>query len=315
MTDVRDHTDVLLGATGVISKNEGGGALFHTTRGTTTAEVTPPLGQLFSPTGGPDHAPASVRTADGRSRAFTLARLAGLPDTYLAFDLDAVEAGRAQILEGIVNQIAHDVRNHAFTIGLQSELGARRAETAPEVRGHFDAILRQLDGLKHYIDQLLLYGRPVRLSLGDCDPVGLVREQVQQFQFGWDKAAPPVSIEVRVEGEPQPVRWDRTAISHVMRALLDNAARSANPAPPVVVRLRATEEGVEIAVCDSGAGIPTELLAKLEAPMAARRAGGAGLGVAIVRKLVAAHQGDVTIETGPGGTTVRVRLPREADAD
>jgi two-component system OmpR family sensor kinase len=315
MTDVRDDASVLLAAAGVVSLGEGGETRLHTAAATTPVEVTPPLAQLFASTAGPGHVTATVRTADGRDRVLTLARLANRPDTYLAFDLDAVDAGRAQVLEGIVNQIAHDIRNHAFTIGLQSELGARRAETAPEVRGHFEAILRQLDGLKRYIDQLLLYGRPTRLSLGDCDPVGLVREQVQQFQFGWDKAAPPVSIEVRVEGEPHPVRWDRAAISQVMRALLDNAARSATPAPPIVVRLRVGVEGAEIAVCDCGAGIPAELLARLEAPMAARRAGGAGLGVAIVRKLIAAHKGDVTIETGPGGTTVRVRLPREADAD
>lgn len=102
-----------------------------------------------------------------------------------------MKEGTETALENLVNQIAHDVRNHAFTVGLQAEMGMRRAGSAPEIKAHFEAVLHQVDALKHYLEQLLLFGRPIRLALTSVDLVALVREQVQRLQFGWDPNAPP----------------------------------------------------------------------------------------------------------------------------
>jgi signal transduction histidine kinase len=49
--------------------------------------------------------------------------------------------------------------------------------------------------------------------------------------------------------------------------------------------------------------------------MAVRRSGGTGLGLAIARKLVHAHGGSLTLDTGPSGTCARMTLPREVPAD
>jgi hypothetical protein len=128
-------------------------------------------------------------------------------------------------LENLVNQIAHDVRNHAFTIGLQTEMGLRRAAQSPDLKNHLDAVLRQVDALKVYLEKLLLFGRPASLATLGVDPVAFVHEQVQRFQFGWDVAAPPLAISVEANGEPGTVHWDGRAISAAISALLDNAAR------------------------------------------------------------------------------------------
>ena len=69
-----------------------------------------------------------------------------------------------------------------------------------------------------------------------------------------------------------------------------------------------------VEVVDRGAGIPAEKLALLGSPMRVRRHGGAGLGLAISRKIVAAHGGTLELSTGPEGTTVRLELPREVPA-
>jgi signal transduction histidine kinase len=221
----------------------------------------------------------------------------------------------AAALENLVNQIAHDVRNHAFTMGLQAEMGIRRTAELPDIKAHFEAILRQVDALNHYVEQLLLYGRPVALTPTAVDLAALVREQAQRLQFGSDPAGAPPEIRVEAEGELRRGRWDSRALSHAVMAILDNAVRSARPSPPVVAVVRGDQHCAVVEVRDTGPGIPPEVMARLGVPMAVRRAGGAGLGLAIARKMVEAHGGRLELETGPGGTTARLTLPWEIVAD
>ncbi len=210
--------------------------------------------------------------------------------------------------EHLVNQIAHDVRNHAFTMGLQAEMGQRRSADAPEVRAHFDAIVRQVDSLRRYLEQLLLFGRPVTAVPGAVDPVALVHTEVERLRRNNEGGA---GLELRVEGTEggRRGRWDERLLRHAVRALLDNAVESATPPPPVVVAVRDAGDHAEIEVRDAGHGIAPDALERMMVPMAVRRPGGAGLGVAIARKMVAAHGGRLEIESSPAGTTARLVVP------
>ncbi len=214
-------------------------------------------------------------------------------------------------LEHLVNQIAHDVRNHAFTIGLQAEMGQRRCASSPEVQAHFDSILHQIDGLKKYLDALLLYGRPVKLALAEVDPAGIARERVDVVRVGRGGAT-PAPVRVETDGPVGRALWDARAVGHAVHAVLDNAIRSASPAPEVVVAVRADDAWVTIEVRDAGDGIPADVLPRLAQPMAVRRAGSPGLGLAIARKIAHAHGGRVEMESSGRGTTVRLILPRRA---
>jgi signal transduction histidine kinase len=235
----------------------------------------------------------------------------GAPGLAVAIAATESESRLAPIVETIVNQIAHDVRNYAFTIGLQAELGDRRAGASAEVKGHFAAILRQIDTLKAYLEQLLLYGRPMSPHPAAVDLASLIGQQVQALRTAWRPDAPPPDISVEVAADIGTVRWDARLIGHALRALLDNAVRSADPTPPVVVRAVRDGDRVDVEVADRGSGLPAENEELVWLPMRVRRHGGAGLGLAVVRKIVTAHGGDVDLATGAAGTTVRLNLPRE----
>ncbi len=226
-----------------------------------------------------------------------------------------MDHGSDPTLENLVNQIAHDVRNHAFTIGLQAEMGLRRSEGTPEVGVHFEAVLHQVDALKHYVEQLLLYGRPVRLTLTSVDAVALVGEQAKRLELAWDSATPRPKIEVRGEGTLRTGLWDAAALAQALAAVLDNAARSAAPPPPISVTVRGFDRYVTVEVRDAGGGIAPDVLAKLAVPMAVRRAGGAGLGIAISRKIAEAHGGRLELSSSAAGTTACITLPWEAQAE
>lgn len=216
----------------------------------------------------------------------------------------------AAAIEQLVNHVAHDVRNHAFALGLQAELGARRAEYPDEVRAHLEAVLRQVEKLKVYVERLLLFGRPFHPAPSELDPLALVREVVQQVCLAWPCQGPPPTVRVEGQGELRQVRWDRRGVHAALAAILDNALRSADRPPPVVVTVAAAGELVRITVRDQGQGIDPATMARLAMPMAVRRPEGTGLGLAIARKMVSAHGGRLTIFSGEGGTTVELELPR-----
>jgi signal transduction histidine kinase len=72
--------------------------------------------------------------------------------------------------------------------------------------------------------------------------------------------------------------------------------------------------GVEVVVCDDGVGIPLEDRSRVFDPLFTRRAGGTGLGLAVVDHVVRAHGGRIELECPEeGGTMFRMWLPKEVE--
>ena len=303
----------LLATIATLREDPAGGAVLGRGDGSSIpCTLSPSFGEVLAELRSGRSAMVTASPAAGEPCELTVVLLPGGHRTLLGVDQRSLEGAFSEPIENLVNQIAHDVRNHAFTIGLQSEMGARRSGGTPEVRAHFDAILRQVDSLKHYLEQLLRFGRAVAVRPVQVDPGAFVREQVQRYLYGRDAAAPPATIRVEAQDAMRGARWDPDRLGWALQALLDNAVRSASPPPPVVVALEATPESAVIEVRDAGAGIAPEILARLAMPMSVRRAGGAGLGLAIARKMAEAHQGRLELKSGPNGTVARLVVPWEA---
>ena len=107
------------------------------------------------------------------------------------------------------------------------------------------------------------------------------------------------------------------ALGRALTNVLLNAVEASAPGAPVEVEVRraalAGRPMVEVAVRDSGVGIPEGRLARIWEPYVTHKAGGTGLGLAIVRQTLLAHDGAVSAESVAGaGTTIRLFLPAEA---
>ena len=117
------------------------------------------------------------------------------------------------------------------------------------------------------------------------------------------------------------VAADHDRLAQILINLVDNAVKYTPTGGAVTVRARPVGDHVEIAVSDTGVGIPradlpriTERFYRVDRARS-RELGGTGLGLAIVKHLVLAHGGDLAIDSEEGqGTTVRVTLPVSGDA-
>jgi len=278
--------------------------------------VAPPLAEALAKVAasGEPH-PVVCTDPSGTVAELLVWPVPGRPDQAVAVPADLAAQLLGPAVESLVNQVAHDVRNFAFTIGLQAELGTRKSTSAPELSGIFATVLRHVDALRQYVDKMLLYGRSHRLAPVQLDAGTFVREQAQRFIATRDASQPPIDLWIDVPEAACPACWDARLLAAALRELLDNAARSASPPPPVRVALRPDGPQVVIEVHDDGTGIPAETMDRLAVPMAVRRAGGAGLGVAIARKIAALHGGELRLSSSPQGTTARLILPREPHAE
>jgi two-component system sensor histidine kinase BaeS len=113
-----------------------------------------------------------------------------------------------------------------------------------------------------------------------------------------------------VEGDLPEIGVDPVRIGEVLSNLLMNAIRHTPRGGEVRVTVSPTRDGIEIAVSDTGSGIaPEQLPHVFDRFSRSPDSPGAGLGLAIARSLVQAHDGTIRAESGPAGTTITLTLP------
>lgn len=130
------------------------------------------------------------------------------------------------------------------------------------------------------------------------------------------------SIRLTVRGEPTTFCGDVALLKSLLYNLLDNAVKASAPGGEVHLRGEAAGPFVRLTVRDEGAGMSPEAVARATEPFymedksRSRKAGGAGLGLALCAAIVRAHGGRLVIDSVRGlGTTVTVTLPREREEE
>jgi signal transduction histidine kinase len=126
-----------------------------------------------------------------------------------------------------------------------------------------------------------------------------------------------VQVELDFPDQPWALQGDRSLIHQVVRKLVDNAVKYSESGGRVVVRGRAQEGEVTLEVEDGGIGIAPEHLPRIFEKFymvdggIARRVGGTGVGLYLVREIVRLHRGRVDVDSHPGqGSRFAVCLPR-----
>jgi two-component system phosphate regulon sensor histidine kinase PhoR len=152
-------------------------------------------------------------------------------------------------------------------------------------------------------------------DLQPLDAGQLVGHVVAEFQ---QEAGPRgVGVHCAVDsGDPMLVCADRSALTHALWNLLDNAVKYSPDVRAVSVTVGRHTAGIAIAVRDEGLGIPArerkDIFRRFVRGAEATRLGikGTGLGLAIVSRIVSAHGGTVELESEEGaGSTFRIVLP------
>lgn len=210
----------------------------------------------------------------------------------------------------VAGTLAHEVRNPLTSLRVDLQRLREQVEGREDLGGLVDRSLGEVDRLGEAVDGAL---RLVRSGQVRTDPVDL-REPVERAAHAARPEFESRGGVLRVEELPdEPVRLfgDGGALEHVFLNLLLNAAQALNGEGRGTIRLEVAAESVRVHVEDTGPGIPPEELERVFEPFYTTRDEGTGFGLALSRRIVRAHGGDVHIRSRPGeGTTVTVELPR-----
>jgi signal transduction histidine kinase len=241
------------------------------------------------------------------------------------------EAERLSAVGKLASGIAHEIRNPLNFISLsidhiRTRLTSRRVEGTAEALALMSNIKEEIHRLNGMVENFLTVGKPLTLNKSDVDLGALVRDVVGLAQ----QKAVEQGIEIVVSGQTslQGLKADPVQL----KTCLMNVVLNAIQAMPNGGRLRivsalrpGVREGVdgppssgavEVTVSDTGPGIGEEDLAKIFDPYFTTKKLGIGLGLAITKKIVEEHGGQISVRSLPHeGTTVIISLPADSVAE
>ena len=227
--------------------------------------------------------------------------------------LEAEAANRAK--DEFLAMLSHELRNPLNAIATAVEVLNRGELPAPVARSARDIIARQTRHLARMMDELLDAGRviaeDVELLRQPVDLAALARRGVASVQ----PSAVAKQQTLHAEIEPAWIDADVQRIEQVLDQLLDNALKYTPSGGSIHVGLRAQAGNALLSVRDSGIGIAPELLVRIFDPFVQgarsldRHAGGLGIGLTLVRRLVELHGGSVQAHSDAGGSVFELRLP------
>ncbi|GBD32463.1 Alkaline phosphatase synthesis sensor protein PhoR [bacterium HR33] len=231
-------------------------------------------------------------------------------------DLRRLEAVRRDF----VANVSHELKTPLTIISGYAETLLAEEDYIPQQRQFLETILQNARRMRRLVDDLLdlaqLESQQVKLARQPLDPAAAAREAFEMFRDRAERKG--LSFEVQVP-EDCLVSADPDAFRRILVNLFDNALRHTPAGGRIAVLAREEKEAVEVAVADTGTGIPREHLHRVFERFyrvdagRSRAEGGTGLGLSIVKHLVEAHGGSVRIESYVGrGTTVWLRFPRAA---
>jgi len=214
---------------------------------------------------------------------------------------------RLAVLGEIAAETAHELRNVLQVISASAYVARLEA-----TKGDASATLQHVAKIE----------RSARLAHGIVDDLmGLARGEMLHAE---PVLLAEVLVPARVEFAPGAAEWEDAVHPHDLRvrghpgllirllhALYDNSIQATAPrAPRIATRASATDARVVIDVGDDGPGVAEHLAARVFEPLVTARPGGTGLGLALARRIIAAHGGSIALVPGGPGATFRLELPR-----
>ncbi|MFZ5478658.1 MAG: sensor histidine kinase [Myxococcota bacterium] len=220
--------------------------------------------------------------------------------------------------------VSHELRSPITQIRLKAEALQLGLATDEDARArHYDVITREAERLSRLVDNVLDFSAIERgrkkYTFRPGDLGGTVRRAVEGAKVAMETRGMTIDAQLP---EDLPVVWhDVDAVSQVVTNLLSNAAKYGQEAGWIGVRVQADEGEVQVSVSDRGIGIaPEEQRLVFEQyyrstdPLARRRKG-TGIGLTIVKYIMEAHGGRVSLRSAIGqGSTFTLHFPLKPPA-
>ena len=211
--------------------------------------------------------------------------------------------------------IGHDLRNPLQVIVSMVYLAKKMLPPAgiPLLGGRlsFTEILDDIEkssiSMNTIVSDLQSYAGPQILELAETDIHNLISDAISVLEI-------PIGVEVSIEVENglSEITIDPEKIKRVILNLVNNSIQSMPKGGQITITVIRKGESVVLTIKDEGVGIPSENIPKLFLPLFTTKAKGIGLGLAICKRLVEAHRGNIVVTSKVNaGTEVIIEIPQD----
>jgi signal transduction histidine kinase len=222
-----------------------------------------------------------------------------------------------QVQDEFVSSVSHELRTPLTSVLGYLEMLCEHEELPADVIDQLRVVQRNALRLRELLSDLLHVGEVaeggLQLQRSAVDLVDVLDEAVEATRPFAEKCGMAVEVEAP---DHLAALVDEQRIRQVLDNLLSNAIKYGGPGGSVTVVLEECPEAIELAVSDTGIGIDASEVEQVFARFfrggeaLQKHIPGTGLGLNIVSSIVAAHDGEVTLESAVGrGSTFRVTLP------
>ncbi|MDB9526804.1 PAS domain S-box protein [Oscillatoria sp. CS-180] len=255
------------------------------------------------------HFPVEVRLGrieiGGKSVLLAIAR-----DITARKQMEQAQARLAEIGE-LAAMIVHEVRNPLTTVlmGLHS---FEQMDLPERAKMRLSFALEESERLQRLLNEILMYARDQHLDLEPLELGPFL--QLLCDEFGHQPVAEARSLHTLGLERPCKVMGDRDRLKQVFINLISNACEAAPTDGTVTCSLAVDAHWITAKVHNEGEPIPPDILPQLMQPFFTTKSTGNGLGLAITRRIIEAHEGTIQFSSSSEtGTTVTVRIPRHVD--
>ncbi len=227
----------------------------------------------------------------------------------------------ARTMDGLAGMLGHEIKNPLSGIRGAAQLLAPALESE-EDRELVSLIVEETERVAALVDSMEAFSQPLRFRPERVNIHRVLKRVVTSARAGF---AAQVNFVESFDPSLPPVAGDTNMLIQVLMNLVKNAAEAleGQPNPQITLTTR-YRHGVQItlpgsqaplrlplqvAVRDNGPGIREEIKANLFSPFVTSKAGGKGLGLALVAKMVQDMNGVIELDSEPGATEFRLLLP------
>lgn len=210
--------------------------------------------------------------------------------------------------------LAHEIKNPLSTVQLNLQLLSEDLHSdrtaAPRSLNRLATVQREASRLREILDDFLRYAGRLEPELQSVNMTELINDLVDFFY----PQAQAAKVQIRFHPTPQPVmaQVDPRLIKQALLNLMLNATQAMTGGGELILNLSQSDDQIMIDITDTGPGIAPEEQQKIFDAYFSKRRGGVGLGLAMTRRIVQLHNGQITLSSELGkGTRFTLNLPVE----